>query len=209
MISKVKYEYLLAIIATIWVVFFSFTIQLKPYFSQIGDDGTYLYSARLLYHNAQLDDTRPLLISVIHGLPYLFGCTDNVIIKWGIFLNFLSWFFTAVLLFKMVSKITDRKKAFLLSLLFIFCIGNLAHAFNFLSESIFIFLIMYSVYLISKYYETAKYDYITIAISILFLNTLIKPVSIGLALILIFSFITKFNRIIFNKFSFLLIATFR
>ena len=112
MISKVKYEYLLAIIATIWVVFFSFTIQLKPYFSQIGDDGTYLYSARLLYHNAQLDDTRPLLISVIHGLPYLFGCTDNVIIKWGIFLNFLSWFFTAVLLFKMVSKITDRKKAF-------------------------------------------------------------------------------------------------
>ena len=208
MISKVKYEYLLAIIATIWVVFFSFTIQLKPYFSQIGDDGTYLYSARLLYHNAQLDDTRPLLISVIHGLPYLFGCTDNVIIKWGIFLNFLSWFFTAVLLFKMVSKITDRKKAFLLSLLFIFCIGNLAHAFNFLSESIFIFLIVYSVYLISKYYETAKYDYITIAISILFLNTLIKPVSIGLALILIFSFITKFNRIIFNKFSFLLIASF-
>lgn len=208
MISKVKYEYLLAFIAIIWVLFFSFTIQLKPYFSQIGDDGSYLYSARLLYYNSQLDNTRPLLISVIHGVPYLFGFTDNVIIKWGIFINFLCWFFTSILLFKIISKILDRKKAFLFSLIFIFCIGNLANAFNFLSESIFIFLIMFSAYLISKYYETTKHYYITIAISILFLNTLIKPVSIGLALILFFLFISKFNRIIFNKFSFLLIVSF-
>ena len=208
MISKVKYEYILGFIAIIWVLFFSFTIQLKPSFSHIGDDGSYLYSARLLYYNFQLDNTRPLLISVIQGVPYLFGFTDSIVIKWGIFINFLSWFFTSVLLFKIVSKILDRKKAFLLSLLFIFCIGNLAHAFNFLSESIFIFLIMYSVYLISKYYETTKHYYITIAISILSLNTLIKPVSIGLALILFVFFITKFNRIVFNKFLFLLIASF-
>jgi hypothetical protein len=208
MISKVKYEYLLGFIAIIWVLFFSFTIQLKPSFSDIGDDGSYLFSARLLYYNSQLDNTRPLLISLIHGIPYLFGFSDGIVIKWGVFINFLSWFFTALLLFMIVSKIIDRKKAFLSSVLFIFCIGNLAHAFNFLPESIFIFLTLYSVYLISKYYQTTKYYYITIAISILFLNTLIKPVSIGFALILFFLFITKFNRIIFNKFSFLLIASF-
>ena len=208
MIRKVKYEYSLGFIALLWVLFFSFTIQLKPGFSQIGDDVSYLYSARLLYYNFQLDNTRPLLISVIHGVPYLFGFTDSVVVKWGIFINFLSWFFTAILLFKIVSKILDRKKAFLFSIVFIFCIGNLAHAFNFLSESIFIFMIMFSVYWISKYYETTKYYYITIAISILFLNTLIKPVSIGLALILFIFFITKCNRIFFNKFSFLLIVSF-
>lgn len=208
MIRKVKYEYSLGFIALLWVLFFSFTIQLKPGFSQIGDDVSYLYSARLLYYNFQLDNTRPLLISVIHGVPYLFGFTDSVVVKWGIFINFLSWFFTAILLFKIVSKILDRKKAFLFSIVFIFCIGNLAHAFNFLSESIFIFMIMFSVYWISKYYETTKYYYITIAISILFLNTLIKPVSIGLALILFVFFITKCNRIFFNKFSFLLIVSF-
>ena len=208
MIRKVKYEYSLGFIAILWVLFFSFTIQLKPGFSQIGDDVSYLYSARLLYYNFQLDNTRPLLISVIHGVPYLFGFTDSVVVKWGIFINFLSWFFTAILLFKIVSKILDRKKAFLFSIVFIFCIGNLAHAFNFLSESIFIFMIMFSVYWISKYYETTKYYYITIAISILFLNTLIKPVSIGLALILFVFFITKCNRIFFNKFSFLLIVSF-
>lgn len=208
MISKVKYEYLLGFIAIIWVLFFSLTLQLKPSFSSIGDDASYLYSARLLYFNFQLDNSRPLLISVIHGIPYLFGFTDSVVIKWGFFINFLCWFFTAVLLFKIILKIVDRKKAFWFSVVFLFCIGNLAHAFSFLSESIFIFMIIYSVYFISKYYETTKHYYITIAISILFFNTLIKPVSIGLALILFFLFISKFNRIIFNKFSFLLIVGF-
>lgn len=208
MIYKVKYEYLLAFIAIIWVLFFSFTIQLKPGFSLIGDDGTYLYSARLLYFNFQIDNTRPLLISVIHGVPYLFGFNDNVVIKWGLFINFLCWFFTIILLFKIISKRLDRKKAFLLSLFFIFIIGNLAHAFRFLSESIFIFMIVLSIYFVSKYYETTKPYYLTIAISILLLNTLIKPVSIGLAFILFVFFSKQFNRIIFNKFSFLLIVSF-
>ncbi len=126
----------------------------------------------------------------------------------SIFINFLCWFFTSVLLFKIISKILDRKKAFWFSILFIFFIGNLAHAFNFLSESIFIFMILLSIYFVSKYYETAKYYYITLAIAVLLLNSLIKPVCIGLALILFVFFITKFKKIIFNKFSFLLIASF-
>lgn len=207
MFSKLKYEYLLVLIALIWVCFFSFVIQLKSGFSPIGDDGSYLFSAKLLYFDFMLDNTRPLLISSIHGFPYLFGFNDNEVIKWGIFINFLSWFFTSILLFKIISKILNRKKAFLFSVFFIFCIGNLAHAFNFLSESIFIFMIMYSVYFINRYYETTKHHYITISIVILLLNTLIKPVSIGLALILFVFFISKFKKNIFNKFSFLLIAS--
>jgi hypothetical protein len=206
--ARIKYEYLLIAIALLWILFFSFSIQLAPYFSIIGDDGSYLYAARLLYFNSQLDNTRPLLIAVIHGAPYLFGFTDSVVIKWGIFINFLSWFFTAVLLFKIGSKIVKRKYGFLFSMLFIFCIGNLAHCYNFLSESIFIFLITYSVYMINKYYETEKHFYLTIALSVLLLNTLIKPVSIGLALILFVFFITKMDKIVFNKFSFLIIVSF-
>ena len=208
MISKIRYEYLLVFIAIIWVLFFSFTIQLTPGYSAIGDDGSYLFSARLLYFNFQIDNTRPVLISLIDGVPYLFGFTDSVVIKWGLFLNFLCWFFTDILLFKIISKRLDRKKAFLFSVLFIFCVGNLAHAFNFLSDTIFIFLIILSLYYVANYYETKKYYYITLSISILLLNSLIKPVSIGLALILIVFFITKFNKIILNRFSFFLIISF-
>ena len=208
MISKIRYEYLLVFTAIIWVLFFSFTIQLTPGYSAIGDDGSYLFSARLLYFNFQIDNTRPILISLIDGVPYLFGFTDSVVIKWGLFLNFLCWFFTDILLFKIISKRLDRKKAFLFSVLFIFCVGNLAHAFNFLSDTIFIFLIILSLYYVANYYETKKYYYITLSISILLLNSLIKPVSIGLALILIVFFITKFNKIILNRFSFFLIISF-
>jgi hypothetical protein len=208
MIYKVKYEYLLGFIAIIWVLFFAYVIQLKAGFSSLGDDGSYLYSARLLYFNHKIDNTRPLLISAINGFPYLFGFSHHSTVKFGVFINFLCWFFTALLLFKIISKILDRKKAFLFSLLFIFFIGNLAHAFNFLSESIFIFMILLSIYFVSKYYETTKYYYITIAITNLLLNTLIKPVAIGLAFILFVFFITKFNRVIFNKFSFLLVFSF-
>lgn len=208
MISKIRYEYLLVFIAILWVLFFSFTIQLIPSYSTIGDDGSYLFSARLLYFNFQLDNTRPVLISLIDGVPYLFGFTDSGVIKWGLFLNFLCWFFTVILLFKIISKKLDRKKGFLFSVLFIFCIGNLAHAFNFLSDTIFIFLILLSVYFIAKYYDTKQYYYITLSISILLLNSLIKPVSIGLTFILIVFFILKFNKIILNRFSFFLLISF-
>ncbi len=208
MISKIKYEYLLGFIAIICVLFFAYVIQLKAGFSSLGDDGSYLYSARLLYFNHKIDNTRPLLISAINGFPYLFGFSNHSTVKFGIFINFLCWFFTSILMFKIISKILNRKKAFLLSVIFILCIGNLAHAFNFLSESIFIFMILLSIYFLSKYYETTRYYYITIAIAVLLFNTLIKPISIGLALILIVFFITKFKRIIFNKLSFLLLASF-
>lgn len=208
MISKIKYEYLLGLISILWVLFFSFVLQLKPGFSSLGDDGSYLLSARLLYFNFKLDETRPLLISTIQGIPYLLNLTNSAVIKWGIFINFLSWFLTTILLFKIISRRFNRKTAFLFSIVFILCVGNLAHTFNFLSESIFIFMILLSIYFTSKYYETTKYYFLTFAISILLLNALIKPVSIGLALISIIFFIKNIEKIIFNKFSFFLIISF-
>ena len=207
MISKIKYEYLLFLIAIIWVLFFSFVIQLKAGFSSIGDDGSYLYSSRLLYFQFKLDNTRPLLISIINGFPFLFGFTNLVVIKWGIFINFCCWFFTDILLFQIISKRVDRKKAFLFSILFLLCIGNLAHAFNFLSESIFIFILVLSVYFVNKYYDTKKYYYLTLSIAALLLNSLVKPVSIGLALVFILFYIAKINKIILNKFSFLILIS--
>ena len=56
MISKIKYEYLLGLIAVLWALFFSFVLQLKAGFSPIGDDGSYLISAKLLYFNLKIDD---------------------------------------------------------------------------------------------------------------------------------------------------------
>ena len=207
MISKLKYEHLLFLIAVVFALIISYTIQLNVRFSATGDDSSYLYSTKLLYSEFKLDNTRPLLISAIHGLPYLFDGSDKTVINWGFFLNFSCWFLTDLLLFRMLSFRLGQKKAFYLSLLFIFCVGNLAINYNFLSESIFIFMIVLSIYFIHKYYETKIHYYITIAISILLLNALIKPVSIGLAFIFIAFFILKLKKIVFNRYAILLLLS--
>lgn len=202
---KIKYEYLLFLIAALWVLFFSYTLQLIPHFSSIGDDSSYLYAAKLLYINHTLDNTRPLLIAAIQGVPLLFGFSSKIIIVWGFIINFLFWFLTILVLFSLVANKFNRKIGFVFGVLFILCIGNLAHAFNFLSESIFIFMIVWSVYFINKFYQTNKVHYITIALLILLLNSLIKPVSIGLAVLVILFFFNKFTQIFFNKFTIALV----
>lgn len=68
-------------------------------------------------------------------------------------------------------------------------------------------MIVLSVYFIHKYYQTKTHYYITIAISILLLNALIKPVSIGLALIFIAFFIFKLKKIVFNRYAILLLIS--
>ncbi|POS02780.1 hypothetical protein Q361_10293 [Flavobacterium croceum DSM 17960] len=204
MIRNIKYEYLLVFISIVWVVFFSFTLQLTPYFSPICDDGSYLYAAQLLYHQGEIDNTRPLLLAAIHGFPYLFGCKDDTVIVWGFVLNFLCWFSTIILVFKIISLQCTRKKAFLYTLVFISLLGNLAHNFNFLSESIYIFMIVLSIYFISKYYKSQDFKYLTIAFTLLTFNSLIKPVSLGLVLLFGLFYIKHLKSILFNKYNLLL-----
>ena len=206
MISKIKYEYLLFIFALAWVLFFSFVLQLMPYFSTTSDDASYLLAAKLLYFEHKPDGIRPFLIAAIFGLPYFFKLSDNAVIHWGFFVNFCCWFLTILFLFKIIVTITNsRKKAFIYSLLFVFLIGNLAPAFRFLSESIFVFIVVLAIYFVSKYYANNDAKYLTIAISILILNALVKPISIGIAFIFIIFYISKIKNIVFNRYGFLLI----
>lgn len=200
MTLKIKYEYLLFLLALIWVLFFSYVIQLKAEFSPIGDDQSYLTAAKELFLEMKLNDGRPMLISAILGFPLLFFNSDAVVIKWGIFVNFCCWFFTVLLIFKIISSRLNRKKAFLFSLFFILCIGNLAIAFNLLSESLFIFMLVLAVFFINKYYESTKYHFVTLAVAILLLAILVKPMAIGLVYIVTLFFFKKLKAIIWNKY---------
>jgi hypothetical protein len=201
MISKIKYEYLLGIIAVLWVLFFSFVLQLKPYFYQLGDDATYLEASKLLYFKGLLDNTRPFLIAALFGIPYLFGFNDDIVIQWGFILNFCSWFFTVILIFKILSTQINRGLAFSGAIVFIFCIGNLAHAFRFLSESGFIFLFTFSIYLLSKYEINKNINYIISAIFVVFINVLVKPVAIGFFVIILLFYYKRIKELFFAKYA--------
>lgn len=200
MIYKFKYDYLLVLIAIAWALFFSFVLQLQPHFNPLGDDATYLYSAQIFYKYGSIDNTRPVLISIIFGLPYLFGFSSFTVIKWGLILNFIAWIFTAIMLFKIVALQFSRKTAFVCALVFLFCIGNLAHSFRFLTESIFIFFLTSAIYFLQRFFVFNQPKNITISIAILLFIALIKPIALVLAIVVFVYFIQLWKRIVSNRF---------
>lgn len=205
MISKVKYEYLLGFIAIVWILFFPYVLQLSCNYTVEGDEGSYLFAAKKLYLNLKIDDGRPLLISAINGFPLLLGFSEHSIFKWILFVNLLCWFSTIILIYKISIKNTDKKFGFLLSLIFVFCIGNLAITYELLSESVFILMLILSIFFINKYLITNNNTYLTLTTALLLLAILVKPLSIGLVFIFIFLFMRKIKKIFFNKFSFLIL----
>lgn len=185
-------------IAVVWALFFSFALQFPPGFSELGDDGSYLLAAKNLYLNGQLDESRPIIIAAIHGFPLLFGFSDAVVITWCNVISISCWFLTSILIFKLVAQKFSRRIAFIAAVTFIFCIGNLANAFNVLSEAIFVFYVLLAVFFISKQVQTKHYKYSTLALSILLLAILIKPVTIGLVVIVALFYLKNFKAIIGN-----------
>lgn len=208
MISKFKYEYLLFFIAIIWVSFFAFVLQFKSPFLLEGDEVGYLSAAKKIYLNFKVDDARPLFISLINGFPLLFSSSNFYIYKWVLLVNLLSWFFTIILVYKIASQRLNKKTGFFISLIFLFCIGNLAITYKFLSESVFIFMLVLSIYFLNRYLISKKYCFLSITIAVLLLSILVKPLSMGLVILLILFYVKKLKKIIYNKYSILILFSF-
>jgi len=185
MISKLKYEYLLLFIATAWILLFSFAIQLQPGFSNWGDDSTYLFAAKELYYKGMADVTRPVFVSAVIGLPFLFGCSAAVVVKWGILINFSCWFATLLLVFKIVADRTNRATAFLAATAFVVCLGNLAVSFHLIAEALFVFLWVLVLYGLQLFLRTNNYRVLTLVMAFSILMVVVKPLPIGLVLLLV------------------------
>ncbi|WP_162127639.1 ArnT family glycosyltransferase [Flavobacterium phycosphaerae] len=207
MISKLKYEYLLFLIALVWVLFFSSVIQLQAGFSSWGDDSTYLYAAKVLYFNGVLDDSRPMFISAVIGLPFLFGFSTAFVIQWGIIVNFICWLATVLLVFKIIAERWNRQKAFVFAIAFILCIGNLAVAFHLIAEALFVFLLVLIFYLMHKFIQTGSYSFLTLAIAFSFLILLVKPMPLGLVILLLLYHSKKAKKVFTNKYAVVILVS--
>lgn len=206
-ILSYKYESILLLIAISWSLFFSFVLQLKSEYTLQGDEGSYFNAAKKLYFDFTLDEGRPFVISAINGFPLLFGLSEKLLFNWIFIVNTISWFLTSILIYKITTDLSSKRKGFLLSVLFLFCIGNLAITFKFLSESIFILLLTFSFFLIHKFTKTRQHKYLTLTIALLILTTLVKPMAIGLVFIVVLAHIRILKKIIFTKFSFFIIIS--
>ena len=207
MISKFKNEILLFLIALIWLLFFAFIFQIKINLLLEGDEPGYLAAAKNLYLHLKVNDGRPLCISLINGFPILFLASDITIRKWVLIINILCWISTILLIYKIAKSKTNKNSAFINAIIFLLSIGNLAITFKFLSESIFIFMLVTSIYLINKYLQTKQHFYLTISLSLLILSVLVKPIAMGLVSIIIIYYLKQMPKIITNKYSVLVIIS--
>ena len=148
MCFKLKYEFLLLIIAAVLCLTLIFVMQLNYQTLIFGDSNSYILAAKELYLQGKLNDHRPLIISIINGFPLLFGFDEKNLFNWSLFVNIFCWICTILTLYKIGLLYLNKRTSFFLALCFICCFGNFFIIFHLLSETIFVFFLTFSIYLI-------------------------------------------------------------
>lgn len=208
MFSKVKKEFWLIGFALVWLVFVTFLLQMNISFSVQGDEASFLQAAKNLYlHNLPSDD-RPLLIAFINGFPLLFSFSSDSIYLWSFIVNCFSWVVSSVLIFKICKTRVGEKRALLAGIFFLLCLGNLAITFKLLSESVYIVMLLLSFYYLNSHLVTGSKKHLVYSICILTLSLLVKPLSLGLVLILLVFNWKKWRIIFLNRVAVLLFLSF-
>jgi len=179
--SRFKFEGILVTLSLAWAIFASYSIQLTPEYSPTGDDWSYLNATLKLYLEGLPDEGRPFGIAAIYGLPILFGGAADIVVSWGLGINIGCWFASIILFYRILSHRIKQLEAFIYSVVMMLCVGNLAIAFRFLPESIFILLLLVAVAFLSRFYLTRNIKYLTGSIATLLFAVMIKPVALGLA----------------------------
>ncbi len=206
--QKYKYPVYLIAIAAIWLVLVTIVMQLQHQVFIFGDSKSYLIAAQELFLEHKLNSQRPVVISFINGFPLLLSCSKSVLFGWSLFVNLVCWFATILLIFQISKEKVPSRIAFLLSLVFIFCIGNLFIVFHLLSETIFIFVLTLVFYLLQKYCNTKKILFLIASLFLLVLAIMIKPLSLGLFFVVVISFYSQWKSIFFSKYSALIYVAF-
>lgn len=177
---------------------FIFNILDQSY--KFPDSYSYILACKQLYLEFKLNDHRPLLFSLINGFPLIFSNKIEYIFKWNLFLNIIFWFGTINIIFNSLKLFTSLKNAYYGTLFFSFSIGNLFIIFHLLTETLYTFFITLIVYYLLNFEFFKNKKHIQIALSLIILSCLIKPVSIGILLIFTFLYWKHFNLILNSKY---------
>lgn len=162
-----------------------------------ADSISYIEASEYWYLSGKVHYMRPLLIAIIGGVPLLFGYSKIVVIKWVLFLNFWFWLGTIVLFFDILKKIFTEKLSFWMTLIFVFCVGNTIINFHYLTEPMFVFFLMLFLWFYQKFHLTQNYKFLSIALFVMILMVLIKPLSVVFTfLVLIFNVKTFFKNVL-------------
>ncbi|NMH28900.1 hypothetical protein [Flavobacterium silvaticum] len=194
--------FLVPVVAIVWCVVFALILNLPGNVALQGDEVTYWAAAKNIYSSFSPSETRPLLIALIHGFPLLFGITSLVLVNtWVVVLNLMLWVLSILLVYKLTLGKAKAKASILLGFALLFCVGYLAICFKFLSESVFIFMLVFCIYLVRKFIITQNHNFLSASFGVLLLSILVKPLALGLVLIFTVFFFRQVLKIVLNKYS--------
>jgi hypothetical protein len=193
-LKKYKYHLFILLIAIAWISLFDFITQMGRQGVMHSDSFNYQEAAKNLYVFYKGHIYRPILMSAIIGIPYLFGCSDAAIFSFGFYVNLVCWFTSFLLFFEILKTFIKAKAAFIFTVFSIFIIGSTVHVFHLLTETIYQFFIVSAFYLLVRYYKTKEFWYLSFSISVFLASMLIKPGSKFLAIVITLYFMKEIIR---------------
>jgi hypothetical protein len=168
------------------------------------DSDNYIESAKNLFVFHRGHSLRPIVMAFISGLPYLFGGDDKTLLTYSFYLNLFCWLGFFIVLFEILKEFINDKKAFYGTIAALFIVGNTAHVFHLLTETLIMFSTIIGFWFLIQYYKKQEFKYLSVTLTIFVLNMLIKPGFKFLAVIFIFFFSKELIRNFKSKFSWML-----
>ena len=170
-----KYEFLLILISLIFIKSLSYLLQLDIQSIIYLDSGSYYEAAENLYYYYRGHNLRPMVLALIHGIPFLFTNSPMEVYANTYYINLFCWIGSTLLIYKITQHYISDKKAFFLSLLNLIIIGNVISVYHMLSENIFIFFIVLAFYFYQLFRTKSKILYLALFLSIVVTSMLIRP----------------------------------
>lgn len=186
--KKYNHHIFLVAIGIAWLLILYVLLDVQAQTLLFPDATNYHESAMQLYGHFQVHHYRPMLMAFVYGFPLLFGVSETQLYTISISMNCLFWLSTILILFELVKNYCSIKIAFLLSVFFIFFVGNALMNFNFLAESFFLFTLVLSFYFLQKYSHAKIFKWLVLALSLMVLSMLIKPATKFFALFMLLYF---------------------
>ena len=182
--AKYKYQIFILLAALVWIFSFDFLVQMSSQGVMHSDSFNYQEAAKNLYIFHKGHIYRPILMSTITGIPYLFGGSDQSIFSFSFYVNLLCWLASFLLLFEILKNFVKPKVALVFVLFSVLIVGNTTHVFHLLTETIYQFFILLIFYFLVQYYKTKEFKYLSLSIALLLSLMLIKPGSKFLAIVI-------------------------
>ncbi len=182
-LQKYRFELLIIFFGLLTLALLNFFLQMNLQTHIYADSDNYLVASKNLMVYFRGHDYRPILMSAINGLPFLFGATDATVYVFSFYVNVFCWLSTAILLFHILKDFIRPRIAFYFTLIFYTTVGTIAILYHLLSENIYTFFIVLSMFFLMKYYRNKKILFLSLALSILICSMLIRPGSKWIAIV--------------------------